>query len=224
MFGTGLTDIDGVVAATSFPLPTELAGVSVWVNGTPAPILAVANVAGQQQINFQMPLTYPYGTHLGTCPCPGILVHGPHGYGFVLNWGAGQWGDSLLHSAAIFGAFPGGTPAIVHGADYSLITGSSPAHVGEVIVIYATGLGGGIPAVPVGNAAPLSPLSQGYTPIVLIGGVAAHVEFSGLAPGLAGVNQLNVVVPQVPPGQQTVAIQYVANAGGLGLPATIPVQ
>jgi len=87
IFGTGLTDVEGIAAATSFPLPTEIAGTSVWVNGSPAPILAVASANGQQQINIQMPFTNPVGQTPGVCPCSGILVHSPRGYGFALDWG-----------------------------------------------------------------------------------------------------------------------------------------
>jgi hypothetical protein len=50
----------GTVTATS-PLPTELAGISILVQGIPAPILAVANLPvenpiGTQQIDFQVPV------------------------------------------------------------------------------------------------------------------------------------------------------------------------
>ena len=38
-----------------FPLPTDVGGISVRVNGTAAPILGVAAVNGQEQINFQLP-------------------------------------------------------------------------------------------------------------------------------------------------------------------------
>jgi uncharacterized protein (TIGR03437 family) len=48
--------------------------------------------------------------------------------------------------------------------------------------------------------------------VVLIGGQPASVSFSGLSPQFVGVNQLNVVVPNVTPGN-SVPIQI--QAGGI---------
>ena len=56
IFGTGLTrGVSGVVEASTSPLPFSIHGTSVLVNGIPAPLYAVANVNGQEQINFQVP-------------------------------------------------------------------------------------------------------------------------------------------------------------------------
>lgn len=55
IFGSGITALPGIVEAATFPLPTELAGTSVTMNGTRVPIIAVASVSGQEQINFQIP-------------------------------------------------------------------------------------------------------------------------------------------------------------------------
>jgi uncharacterized protein (TIGR03437 family) len=52
---TGLAGIQGVQTVTGYPLPYELEGVSVTVNGTPAPILAVADLGAYQQVNIQVP-------------------------------------------------------------------------------------------------------------------------------------------------------------------------
>ncbi len=43
-----LGDIDGVVTGNQVPFPTTLEGVSVTVNGTPAPIISVININGQE--------------------------------------------------------------------------------------------------------------------------------------------------------------------------------
>jgi uncharacterized protein (TIGR03437 family) len=55
IFGLGLTTINGIANAASQPLPTSLQGTSVTVNGIAAPLFAVANVTGQEQINFLVP-------------------------------------------------------------------------------------------------------------------------------------------------------------------------
>jgi uncharacterized protein (TIGR03437 family) len=55
VFCTGLTGITGVQSAANYPLPDQIAGVSVTINGTSAPLLAVADSGGYQQINIQVP-------------------------------------------------------------------------------------------------------------------------------------------------------------------------
>src|SRR5260370_34948485 len=63
VFCTGLT-VSGVVKAEGAPLPTSLSGVTVTVRGVPAPLFAVADLGGYQQIDFQVPQevrTYPDG-------------------------------------------------------------------------------------------------------------------------------------------------------------------
>jgi uncharacterized protein (TIGR03437 family) len=75
-----------------------------------------------------------------------------------------------------------------------------------VAVIYATGLGTVASDVPPGTAAPLDRLVRTVRePMVRIGGMPARVLFSGLAPGLAGVYQVNVEWPaQAPPDAEVV--------------------
>ena len=48
-------------------------------------------------------------------------------------------------------------------------------------------------------------------PNVTIGGVTATVSFSGLSPQFVGVNQLNVVVPNVPAGVVPLLIEDLGN-------------
>ena len=55
VFGANLTTGARINLASALPLTTQLLSVQVLVNGTAAPIFAVDNVNGQEQINFQVP-------------------------------------------------------------------------------------------------------------------------------------------------------------------------
>lgn len=116
-------NLSGTVIGSGSPLPTELAGVSILVAGVAAPILAVAPVAsGMEQINFQVPFE-------AQSNAVEIRYQGSSVVAFP------QYAPSGIF---ILGD---GTPAIEHAADYSLVTPSNPAHPGEAIIVYATGLG-----------------------------------------------------------------------------------
>jgi uncharacterized protein (TIGR03437 family) len=82
-----------------------------------------------------------------------------------------------------------------------------------VITVYASGLGAVVPSIPAGTAPPVSPLSITSEAVsVYIGGLFAKVWYSGMAPGYAGLYQLNVEVPTgVQPGTRKITV----SAGGL---------
>jgi len=89
----------------------------------------------------------------------------------------------------------------------------SPAILGAVrsagtLVLYLTGLGATVPEVAQGAASPISPLAQTVAHVsVLVNGQAASVFFSGMAPGLVGVYQLNVFLPGDAPPKFEVVVQ-----------------
>jgi uncharacterized protein (TIGR03437 family) len=73
------------------------------------------------------------------------------------------------------------------------------AKVGDVLIVYATGLGA-VDSPIADGANSLDKLRNTKTPAtVTIGGVNATVFFSGLSPQFVGVNQLNIQVPNIPP-------------------------
>jgi len=195
IFGTSLTSITGVVTASGFPLPTELGGTSVLVGGVPAPLFAVANVNGQEQINFQ-------------APPPGSLLLGGV---TVVNRGVRSIPAGMLRFPVGMGVFTtdGTHAAAQHGGDFRPITLSDPAQKGEVVVIYATGLGEMKPEPGWGKPASASPLSLTVAKTsATINGIPAEVLFSGLAPGFVGLGQINLRIPQnVPSGDLELVIQ-----------------
>ena len=208
IFGTGLSSANGIVSAPGFPLPTTLADTSIWFGAGPftgrypAAMLAAANVNGQEQINVQVPVLDPNVAADTHADFSTVIMRRGRVMGFAFDVTEDE------HSWPSIFAASDGQPIVTH-ADYSLVTTSNPAHAGEAIIIFATGLGAVKPLVPTGVAAPASPLSMTVAPyLVTIGGQNAPVAFDGLAPGFAGLYQVNVVVPAVPPGQAKLILGF----------------
>jgi hypothetical protein len=103
----------------------------------------------------------------------------------------------------------GDTQGAVVIANTAIVASSArPAHPGEYISIFCTGLGA-VTNQPATGAAP-SQLSQTIaTPSVKIGTLDAAVSFSGLAPGFVGLYQVNVQVPaNAPAGRARAALDH----------------
>jgi uncharacterized protein (TIGR03437 family) len=183
LFGSGLASAEAV--ATSLPFPTNLGNVTVTVNGVQAPLyyvspgqieaLVPASISPANQVYFATiqvsnnnALSNPVMVYTSNT-APGVFALAGDGIG----------------------------PAAAQHANFSTITSSNPANIGETIIVYETGLGAVSPAVPVGAAAPSSALSYAVTPVqVDFGGVGASLpSFAGLTPTAAGLYQINVAVP-----------------------------
>jgi uncharacterized protein (TIGR03437 family) len=93
-------------------------------------------------------------------------------------------------------------PTVVRANNNQVVTLSNPVHHGDVLTIYATGLGRTSPSVETGVPAPSDPPASALvSPVVTIGGVPVEVLFAGLSPGEVGIYQINVRVGgAVPPG------------------------
>ena len=88
---------------------------------------------------------------------------------------------------------------------------SRPAKPGETIIIYGVGFGTVTPDSPAGQIVTQS--NQLTLPFeILFGDTPAEVPYAGLAPGLVGVYQFNVIVPQVSDGD-LVPLKF--NLGGV---------
>ncbi len=181
VFGNNLSPVN--MASSELPLPTALANSCLSVNGQPVPILFVS----PNQANAQMPyeavgnVTLIFRTPGGTSDNFNLVVQ-PNAPS-VFTTDAGPLTN---------------VPAIVRNDDGLLVTESHPIHrkSGAALVIYLTGLGPTAPAVGDGMPAPANPLSLSITvPTVTLGGVDLPLLYSGLAPGMVGVDQVNVDVP-----------------------------
>lgn len=106
--------------------------------------------------------------------------------------------------------------------DYSLNSAVNPASRGSVVLLYATGEGQTDPAGTDGLVANAT-LPQPRLPVtVTIGGVSASVLYAGAAPTLvAGVMQINVMVPTNAPTGTAVPVQIAA--GGVKGPSGVTV-
>ena len=114
-------------------------------------------------------------------------------------------------------------PAVVHASDFSLVTAVKPATAGEVLALFATGLGPVRGGVAPGHAFPSSPLAAVNAPVqVMVNGVAAKVVSATGYPGALDGYQVNFQMPQgVPPG---VASMSVTAAWIVGAPVSVAVQ
>ena len=106
-----------------------------------------------------------------------------------------------------------GTPVVVHISDYSVVTAQNPAHAGEFLAIYCTGLGVPITPVQSGDAAPpsampVAPLVQVVEDSRIFGAV-----YAGLAPGFAGLYQVNFqVLTDETPGAKSLYVQMLGTS------------
>lgn len=103
--------------------------------------------------------------------------------------------------------------AFLHGVDNSPVNAASPASAGEVVVVHCIGLGVVTPEGTTGAAPSGTTLSHiNLTPTVMVGSATATVAFSGLAPGLVGLCEINFTVP---PGTPSGSANVVVTANGV---------
>ena len=133
--GSGLaTSVSGVMLGNTLgigPLPYTLAGVTITINGTPAPLQAVSNQNGIQQVNFQTPCELVTGS-----PATVVVQVGSV--------------STQVTGVTVYPAQPGvftyaGPSGINYGyvidSNGNALTPSNLAQAGKTYYLFATGLG-----------------------------------------------------------------------------------
>jgi uncharacterized protein (TIGR03437 family) len=176
----------------------------VFFDVTPAPLFFVSS----GQINVQVPFE----------------INADHVQVVVSRGGAASLPISLPIAPYAPGIFVAGdgTPIIVNYRTGGLVSSNQPAKVGDVLIIYSTGLGPVSSPPSSGTPASTTTLSTlRVSAAVNIGGVSATPSFAGLAPGFIGLYQVNVTVPAgVPQGNTTLQVSVV-GASSNKVPITI---
>ena len=87
-------------------------------------------------------------------------------------------------------------PAVVHANDGSLVTAATPAQAGEILSLYASGLGPTFPGVDPGQPFTADPRQVVSSPLdVTVGGASATVLYAGGYPGSVNRYQVNFRIP-----------------------------
>ena len=215
--GSNLTDLTARATGAILPLALDLASVSFDVPSAGISVPGHLAYASPTQINLQAPwelqgqtsaqvkvnIEYPEATLVS-----GILN------GNVVTVAVADYAPGLFANNGVVAALD---------ATSQPLTSANPARAGQTIELFANGLGPVTNQPASGDPAPYSPLAETKaTPLVLIGGLPAQVSFSGLAPGFAGLYQVNVVAPAgLTPGIQPVTI---AIGGKTSKASTILIQ
>jgi uncharacterized protein (TIGR03437 family) len=175
--------------AQSVPLPTELAGLQVRVNGSPIPLFGV--FGPQRQINAQLPYLPPGPATMEIRS--GSVTTAP--FSFTVT--------AAAPGIVVFGT----NRAVVVNQDGTVNTAENPAQRGSVVTVYMTGQGAVTPTVAAGAASPGDPLALPAAPATArIGSMEAAIRFIGLTPGGVGLLQANLEVPNVDPGTYPVTV------------------
>lgn len=116
--------------------------------------------------------------------------------------------------------------AVATEADGSVLTPATPAKPGDIVTLYATGLGQVTPPAIYGQLpAAAAPLVAGANLSISLDGVTVDpgaIEYAGIAPGYAGLYQINLTLPVSTGMNPEIRLQLdgVSSIGGVHLPVS----
>jgi len=206
LFGTNLSYATDPVTAQEqpgFPLPTSLGGVSVYVSDTLAPLLFVSAT----QINFLVPMNLLPGTKPVRVVRQGTT--GP------------EAPIAVIAAAPALFSVSGYALAADWNAANALVTPDAPAHPGDIVILYATGLGKpvpspGVPDVPT-TANPILALPDLKVTLAGVPLDPSFIKYAGVTPYWAGLYQLNLLLPDKLPNDPEIIVSIANQSSSAGL-------
>ncbi len=200
--GGGVTFGNANVAFSTVPLPTELNDIQVLLNEAPVPLYYVGGAQGTPQINFLVPMNAPDS---GTAEIQVVRKS----TGQIIGISNPQFARV---SPALFvqgGGIQGQLAAL--NEDNTVNSESNPAAKRSIIQLFGTGQGF-IPNAPPDGTPPTGPVETPGKPNVYLGGAdlvkPEDILYSGLAPSLVGVWQINARIPaDAAPGRNDAYVQ-----------------
>jgi uncharacterized protein (TIGR03437 family) len=185
IFGTNLTDGSSCLAPSCNPtfgsdgrLNTTMTGAQVTVNGIPAPFF----YSSPNQLGVEIPTELTGAsatvqvTVSGQASAPQLVAMAPVSPGIFTFTSDGKGAGAFTH------------------VDGSPVTPQNPAHAGELVILYATGLGQVTPSVPTGTL-PGGASATAAPTALTIDGITVAPDFAGLSGCCVGLNQVNVRLP-----------------------------
>jgi uncharacterized protein (TIGR03437 family) len=185
--------------SSSYPLPNQLAGVSVSVTQGANTRAAIPIVVLNSQVSAIMPSDAALGQALIR-----VRYNNQTSNPAVVNVVPGSPG---LFSVASTGFGPGIVQNYISAGNEPLNTTQATAEPGQVLILWGTGLG------PVPYADSIAP-TAGNLPAqvhVFVGNQPAAVQYSGRSPCCSGLDQVVFTVPQIAPTGCYVPIQITVN-------------
>ncbi|HTR39098.1 MAG TPA: SBBP repeat-containing protein [Bryobacteraceae bacterium] len=200
--GANLADVTRIWGPSDFTngnnLPTNLSGVEVLINGVPAPVYFISpaqvNAQAPQDVSGSITVQVSHDGQLSNILTVPVAQIDPSVYYYTVN------GKNF--AAALFVDYTVvGDPAVVPG--------THKAKPGDIIQLYASGLGPSPSGVTITNPIPITGVG------VKIGDTNASVLAADFV--AAGQYQVNFTVPQVADGEYAITV----SASGKTSPANV---
>ncbi len=207
IYGTNLAPTSNSPQTSYLPLSLSGTSVTFDVASGAVSVPGALSYVGSNQVNVQIPW------ELQGQPTAILKVFSNGLLSFTTNISLSSYAPAFFEYAD---AASKQLEAVATDLSYQVVDSTHPIARGQYLVLYANGLGPVSTAQFSGYPASGNPVvTTMAAPSVSIGGQSAPVLFSGLAPGFAGLYQLNVKVPSnIGTGLQsmTLAIGGVSSA------------